>query len=134
MRFRIKKNNDGSIYTILVAGEMDDDGSWDVLQVAQTMLGMPHCKELIIDLQAAIVDEDFSVFNSDTLVAVFEEGLLKKDCTLTIRFNETEEVRFTSDQLPLEIPPVFTSVTIDEAKFFGKAMKWLGQEARLLVN
>lgn len=134
MRFRINKNNEGSIYTIIVSGEMDDDGSWDVLQVAQTMLGMPRCRELIIDLQAAVHDEEYSIFNSDTLVSVFEEGLLNKDCSLVVRFSEKEEIRFSSDQLPFENLPVFTNVTIDEAKFFGKAMKWLGQEVRLLVN
>ncbi len=40
MRFRIRKNEDGSVYTIVVSGEMDDESGWDLLQVAQVMLAM----------------------------------------------------------------------------------------------
>ena len=33
MRFRIRKNEHGSVYTIVVSGEMDDESGWDLLQV-----------------------------------------------------------------------------------------------------
>lgn len=133
MRFRIRKNIKDAVYSIVVAGEMDDNDAWDILQIAQTMLSMPHCRELIIDLQETVLEEEFSIFNSDTLVSVFEEGLMNKDCALVVRFNEQEEIRFSSDQSPLE-RPAYTSVSLDEAKFFSRAMQWLGKEARLLVN
>jgi hypothetical protein len=134
MRFRIKKNNDGKTYSILVSGEMDDNAGWDILQIAQTMLNMPHCKELIVDLRSAVIDEELSVLNTDTLVSVFEEGLLKKDSTLRVRFRDDSEIRLCSDQLPLEQTVSYTNVSIDEAKFYGRAMKWLEQEARFLAN
>jgi hypothetical protein len=134
MRFRIKKNDDGTTYSIIVSGVMDDDAGWDILQIAQTMLNMPHCTELIIDLRSAVIDEDLSVLNTDTLASVFEEGLLKKDSTLLVRFLDDSEIRLCSDQLPLEPTVYYTNVTIDEAKFYGRAMKWLEQEARLLAN
>jgi hypothetical protein len=134
MRFRIRKSNDGLVYSIVISGEMDDEDGWDVLQIAQTMLSMPHCKELVIDLQAAVIDEEVSVFNSDTLVSVFEEGLCSKDSAVVVRYREDDEIRMCSDQLPLEASPVFVSVSINDAKLCGKAMKWLEQEARFLAN
>jgi hypothetical protein len=134
MRFRIRKDHDGTAYTIVVSGEMDDDAGWDILQIAQTMLNMPHCKELIIDLSSAVIDEDISVLNTDTLVSVFEEGLLKKDSTLLLRFHDESEIRLSSDQLPLEPTECYANVSMDEAKFYGRAMKWLEQEVRFLAN
>mgnify|MGYP001102021386 CR=1 FL=1 len=134
MRFRILKSTDGLVYSIVVSGEMDDDAGWDILQVAQAMLGMPHCRELIIDLRSAAIDEELSVLNTDTLVSVFEESLLLKDSTLVVRFLDDSEIRLCSDQLPLEPFIAYANVSIDEAKFYGKAMKWLEQEARLLTN
>ncbi len=134
MRFRITKNNEGSVYSMIVSGEMDDDAGWDVLQIAQTMLNMPHCTELIIDLRSAMMDGDFSLFNTDTLVSVFEEGLLRKDCALVIRCGDDHEIRLCSDQLLLEPPDQFTNVGINEAKFYGRVMKWLEQEARFMIN
>jgi hypothetical protein len=128
------KNNDGTVYTVVVSGELDDDAGWDLLQIAQTMLLMPHCRELIVDLRAATLDEDLSVLNTDTLASVFEEGLLLKDSTLTLRFRDDSEIRLCSDQLPLEPVVSYANVSLDEAKFYGKAMKWLEQEARLLAN
>ncbi len=134
MRFRIKKENDGTVYSIVVSGEVDDDAGWDILQIAQTMLNMPHCRELIIDLRSAVIDDELSVLNTDTLVSVFEEGLLKKDSTLLVRFLDDSEIRLCSDQLPLEPAICYTNVSIDEAKFYGRAMKWLEQEARFWAN
>jgi len=134
MRFRIMKSTDGLVYSIIVSGEMDDDAGWDILQVAQAMLSMPHCRELIIDLRSAEIDEELSVLNTDTLVSVFEESLLLKDSTLVVRFLDDSEIRLCSDQLPLEPFTAYANVSIDEAKFYGKAMKWLEQEARLLTN
>lgn len=134
MRFRIRKDNDKTTYSIIVSGEMDDDAGWDILQIAQTMLNMTHCRELVIDLRSAVIDEDLSVLNTDTLVSVFEEGLLKKDSTLLVRFNDESEIRLSSDQLPLEPMLCYANVSIDEAKFYGRAMKWLEQEARFLAN
>lgn len=134
MRFRIMKNSDGLVYSIVVSGEIDDDAGWDILQVAQAMLSMPRCRELIIDLRSAEIDEELSVLNTDTLVSVFEEGMLLKDSTLVVRFLDDSEIRLCSDQLPLEPITAYANVSIDEAKFYGKAMKWLEQEARLLTN
>jgi len=134
MRFRITKNNDGSTYSIVVSGNMDEDAGWDILQIAQTMLNMPRCKELTIDVRSALIYEDLSVFNTDTLASVFEEGLLRKDCALVVLYRNNNEIRLCSDQLPLESPPGFANVSINEAKFFGRAMKWLELEARLLIN
>jgi len=134
MRFRIRKDNDKTAYSIIVSGEMDDDAGWDILQIAQTMLNMPHCRELVIDLRSAVIDEELSVLNTDTLVSVFEEGLLKKDSTLLVRFHDESEIRLSSDQLPLEPMLCYANVSIDEAKFYGRAMKWLEQEARFLAN
>ncbi|MBV5316542.1 MAG: hypothetical protein JZU50_01925 [Desulfobulbaceae bacterium] len=134
MRFRITKNNEGSIYSMIVSGEIDDDAGWDVLQIAQTMLNMPHCTELIIDLRSAMIDEDVTIFNTDTLVSVFEEGLLRKDSTLVIRCFDDHEIRLSSDQQLLETPEKFTNVGINEAKFYGRVMKWLEKEARFMIN
>jgi hypothetical protein len=134
MRFRITKNNEGSVYSIVVSGELDDDGGWDILQIAQTMLNMPHCRELIIDVRSAMIDDELSVFNTDNLTSVFEENLLRKDSALVVRFRDESEICLCSDQLPLEEPPAFVNVSINEAKFFGRAMKWVEQEARFLVH
>ncbi|ADW17694.1 hypothetical protein Despr_1540 [Desulfobulbus propionicus DSM 2032] len=134
MRFRISKQNDGTAYSIVVTGELTDDTAWDILQIAQTMLGMAQCRELVIDLRSAVLDEELSVFNTDILVSVFEEGLLKKDSSLVLRFRDESEIRLCSDQLPLEARPLFANVPLDEAKFYGRALKWLEQEARFLVN
>lgn len=134
MRFRIMKMNDGTAYAIVVSGELNDDAGWDLLQIAQTMLHMPHCTHLLIDLRAALIDEELTVFNSDTLVSVFQEGLLRKDSTLTIRLRDDSEISLCSDQLPLEANVSYASVRLDEAKMYGKAMRWLEQEARLLAT
>ena len=40
MRFRISKNQDGTVRTIIVSGAMDEESGWDLLQVAQIMLAM----------------------------------------------------------------------------------------------
>ena len=134
MRFRITKNNAGSIYSIVVSGEVDDDAGWDILQIAQTMLNMPHCRELIIDLRSTLIEDGLSVFNTDTLASVFEEGLLKKDSALVIRYLDDYEIRLCSDQLPLEPSSGYAYVNINEAKFYGQAMKWIEREARFLLN
>ena len=134
MRFRITKNNEGSVYSIVVSGELDDDGGWDILQIAQAMLNMAHCRELIIDVRSAMIDDELSVFNTDTLTSVFEENLLRKDSALVVRFRDESEICLCSDQLPFEEPPAFVNVSINEAKFFGRAMKWVEQEARFLVH
>jgi hypothetical protein len=134
MRFRITKNKEGTTYTIVVSGEMNDDSCWDLLQVAQTMLHIPHCLELIVDLRAADIDDDVSVLNTDTLLSVFEEGLMLKDSALTLRLSEDNEIRFNSDQLPLKPTHLYENVQMDAAKVYIRAMKWLEQEARLLAN
>ena len=134
MRFRIKKEKDGSAYSIVVSGLVDDDGGWDIMQIAQTMLNMTTCRKLTIDLRTAVLDEGLSVFTTDTLLAVFEEGLLDKDAALVIRHCHDSEIRLYSDQLPLQPTAGFVNVRIEEAKFFGRAMKWLEQEARILVH
>ncbi|WP_028319459.1 hypothetical protein [Desulfobulbus elongatus] len=134
MRFRITKKHDGSVYSIVVSGEIDDDAGWDLLQIAQTMVRMPHCRELVLDLRGAMIDDDVSVFNTDTLVSVFEEGLLHKDSTLVVRFRDDSEIRLCSDQLPLEPAQPYANVRLDEAKLYGKAMKSLEQEAKLLTH
>ena len=134
MRFRITKNQEGTTYSIVVSGEINDDSCWDLLQVAQTMLHMPRCRELIIDMRAADIDDEVSVFNTDTLVSVFEEGLLLKDSALTLRLRDGHEIRFSSDQLPLKPMHSYENVPMDDAKVYIRAMKWLAQEARLLAN
>jgi len=134
MRFRITKNNDGSVYAIVVSGEMDDDAGWDILQIGQTMLSMPHCTELLIDLRSALISEDFSVFTTDTLLAVFEGGLMQKDRTLVIRCADDQEIRLCSDQ-QLLVPVVDSaSVVSNEARFYSRVMKWLEQESRFMIN
>jgi len=134
MRFRIKENNDGSAYAIVVFGVMDDAAGCDILQVAQAMLNRPRCTELMIDLRSALIKENFSVFNTDTLVSVFEEGLLKKDSVLIIRYRNDHEIRFSSDQLPLALISAGTRKRLNEARFFSKVMRWLDQEARFMIN
>ncbi|WP_310601338.1 hypothetical protein [Desulfobulbus sp.] len=134
MRFRIVKESDGEVYLIVVSGEVDEDSGWDLLQVAQTMMLMPHCRELVIDLRGARIEDDLSTFSTDTLVSVFEENLLDKDSALVIRFGDNDEIRLCSDQLPLEPMQPYVNVRLDEAKMYGRAMQWLEQEARLLVN
>jgi hypothetical protein len=134
MRFRIKKNNDGSAYAIIVFGVMDDAAGCDILQVAQTMLNRPHCTELMIDFRSAMLKEDLSVFNTDTLTSVFEEAMLKKDSVLIIRYHNDYEIRFSSDQLPLQPISALARKSLDEAEFFSKVMRWLDQEARFMIN
>jgi hypothetical protein len=134
MRFRIRKNNEGTVYSIVVSGGLDDDAGWDIFQVAQTMLNMDHCRELVIDLRSAVIDEELSVLNTDTLASVFEEVLLKKDSTLFIRFRDDSEIRLCSDQLPLKPTLSYVDVRMDEAKFYGRAMKWIEQEARFFAH
>ena len=101
MRLRIKKNSDGSVFTVVVTGAMDDSQAWDMLLVAQTMLGMARCRELVLDLRDAFVDEEVTVFNTDTLMSVFEEALCLKDRTVVIYQPSEGEIRISSDQLPL---------------------------------
>lgn len=134
MRLRIKKNSDGSVFTVVVTGAMDDSQAWDMLLVAQTMLGMARCRELVLDLRDAFVDEEVTVFNTDTLMSVFEEALCLKDRTVVIYQPNEGEIRISSDQLPLAATPVYANVSVDEAKFFGRALKWIEQEARFLPN
>ena len=134
MRFRISKNQDGTVRTIIVSGAMDEESGWDLLQVAQIMLAMERCRELVVDLQAAVIDEEVTVFNSDTLVSVFEERLCAKDCAVVFRCAEGNEIRMQSGLSPLPTPPAFTSVSLGEARFYGRAMRWLEQEARLLAT
>ncbi|MBM9535833.1 hypothetical protein [Desulfobulbus alkaliphilus] len=134
MRFRIRKGKDCSVYTIIVSGLVDEDAGWDIMQIAQTMLSMTRCRKLIIDLRMALLDEGLSVFTSDTLLAVFEEGLLSKDAALIIRHRYDSEIRLCSDQLPLQPTGGFINVQINEAKFLARAMKWLEQEARMLAH
>ena len=133
MRFRISKNQDGTVRTIIVSGAMDEESGWDLLQVAQIMLAMERCRELVVDLQAAVIDEEVTVFNSDTLVSVFEERLCAKDCAVVFRCADGNEIRMQSGLSPLPTPHAFTSVSLGEARFYGRAMRWLEQEARLLA-
>ncbi len=134
MRFRISKNQDGTVRTIIVSGAMDEESGWDLLQVAQIMLAMERCRELVVDLQAAVIDEEVTVFNSDTLVSVFEERLCAKDCAVVFRCADGNEIRMQSGLSPLPTMPAFTSVSLGEARFYGRAMRWLEQEARLLAT
>ena len=133
MRFRIRKDQDGSRYTITVSGEMDDESGWDLLQVAQIMLAMARCRHLVVDLQAAIIDEEVTVFNSDTLVSVFEERMFTKDCTVVFRCPDGNEISMRSGQAPLASAPAFTNVSLQEARRYGRALRWLAEEARLLA-
>ena len=133
MRFRIRKNEHGSVYTIVVSGEMEDESGWDLLQVAQVMLAMPRCRELVVDLQAAIIDEEVTVFNSDTLVSVFEERMFTKDCTVVFRCADGNEICISSGREPLEMAPAFANVSLQEARRYGRALRWLAQEARMLA-
>lgn len=134
MRFRISKNQEGTVRTIIVSGAMDEESGWDLLQVAQIMLAMERCRELVVDLQAAVIDEEVTVFNSDTLVSVFEERMFTKDCTVVFRCADGNEIRMQSGLSPLPTPHAFTSVSLGEARFYGRAMRWLEQEARLLAT
>ncbi len=134
MRFRVAKNNDGSVYSIVVSGILDEDAGWDLLQISQVMLSMPHCSELVIDLRSALIYDDLSVFTTDILASALEESLMKKDSSIIVRYHDNHEIQLYSDQLPLKPSTDFTNVSLDQAKFFGKAMKWLEQEARLLAN
>ena len=134
MRFRISKNQDGTVRTIIVSGAMDEESGWDLLQVAQIMLAMERCRELVVDLQAAVIDEEVTVFNSDTLVSVFEERLCAKDCAVVFRCADGNEIRMQSGLSPLPTMPAFTSVSLGEARFYGRAMRWLEQEARQLAT
>ena len=133
MRFRISKNQDGTVRTIIVSGAMDEESGWDLLQVAQIMLAMERCRELVVDLQAAVIDEEVTVFNSDTLVSVFEERLCAKDCAVVFRCADGNEIRMQSGLSPLPTPHAFTSVSLGEALFYGRAMRLIEQYARLLA-
>jgi anti-anti-sigma regulatory factor len=134
MRFRIKKDNDGSIYFIVVSGEMDDEAAGEILQIAHIMLSRPLCRELVIDLRSVLIDDDLTVFTTDSLVSVFEEALLRKDSTLVVRFCDNSEIRLSSDQLPLTQPANVVDVSNTEAKFFSKPRKWMKSGARFLIN
>lgn len=134
MRFRITKNNDGSVYVIVVSGEVDDEAGWDILQIGQTMLSMPHCTELVIDLRSALIDEEFSVFTTDTLLAVFEGGLMQKDRTLVIQCSDDQEIRLCSDQQLLSPAVATVSPGGTEARFYSRVMKWLERESRFMIN
>lgn len=134
MRFRIKQNDDGSACAIAVFGVMDDAAGCDILQVAQTMLNRSGCTELLIDLSSALLKEDLSVFNTDTLTSVFEGVLLNKDSVLIIRYHNDHEIRFSSDQQPLQPLSAMTRKRLDEAEFFNKVMQWPDQEARFRIN
>ena len=134
MRFRIRKSKNGSDCTIVVTDEMDKDAGWDVLAVAQTMLNLPLCTELILDFRSVVIVEELSMFHLDTLAAVFEEGLLQKDSAVVIRYREDKEIRFCSDQRLLEPSAVFAPMSVNEARFFGRPMDWLAPDPRFLVN
>lgn len=134
MRFKITKNNKGTTCSIVVCGEMDEEAGWDILQIAQTMLSLPHCSELIIDVRSALIPEDFAVFTTDTLLSVFEMTLLAKDSAVVIRYRHNNEIRLCSDQLPFEPPARFAGVSNNEAKILGRAIKWLQFETHLVIN
>ena len=134
MRFRIAKEHDGEVFLIVVSGKIDEDCGWDLLQIAQTMMYMPHCRELVIDLRGAKIVDELSTFSTDTLVSVFEENLLSKDSAVVIQFGDSDEIRLCSDQLPLEPVQPYVNVRLNEVKMYCRAMQWLGQEARLLIN
>lgn len=134
MRFRIRKNSDGAVFTVVVGGAMDEGDAWDVLLVAQTMLSMARCRELVLDLRDASIDDEVTVFNTDTLMSVFEEGLCQKDRTVVLRHPGDKEIRISSDQLPLAVNQEYAEVSVGEAKFFSRALQWLEQEARFLPN
>ncbi|MDX9835343.1 MAG: hypothetical protein RBT36_09060 [Desulfobulbus sp.] len=133
MRFRIKKSQDGVVRTIVVSGTVDEESGWDLLQIAQIMLAMPSCQKLVVDLQGAIIDEEVTVLNSDTLVSVFEERLFVKNCTVVFRYRDGNEIHMQSGLSPLLNPPVFVSVPLGDARLYGRAMRWIEQEARLLA-
>ncbi|MDY0390212.1 hypothetical protein [Desulfobulbus oligotrophicus] len=134
MRFRINKHQEERAYSIVVSGEVNDDSSWDLLMIAQAMLSMPSCQELIIDLRGATIDDDVSGLNTDTLVSVFEEGLLLKNRMLTVRIHDDHEFCFYSDEKPTAQTYHYADVRLDTAKMYCKAMRWLEQEARLLTH
>jgi len=134
MRFRIVKEKGGEVFLIVVSGEIDEDSGWDLLQVAQTMMLMPNCRELVIDLLGAKIEDELSIFSTDTLASVFEENLLDKDSALVIRFGDNDEIRLCSGQMPLEPVQPYVNVRLDEAKMYGRAMQWLEREVRLLIN
>ena len=134
MRFRIVKEKGGEVFLIVVFGEIDEDSGWDLLQVAQTMMLMPHCRELVIDVRGARTEDELSIFSIDTLISVFEENLLEKDSALVVRFGDSDEIRLCSGQMTLESVQPYVNVRLDEAKTYGRAMQWLEQEARLLAN
>ena len=134
MRFRIRKNEDNTVFTMVVGGTMNEGNAWDMLLVAQTMLGMARCRELVLDLRGAVIEDEVTVFNTDTLMSVFEEGLCQQDRTVVLRHPGDQEIRISSDQLPLTASQEYEAVSVSEAKFFGRALQWLEQEARFLPN
>lgn len=134
MRFRISKNHEAQVYTIMVSGEMNDDGGWDILQIAQTMLHLPNCQTLVIDLCNTLIDEEVTVLNLDILVSVFEEAVSMQDNTLIVRYRHDREIRCTADELTLGPRIPYYNVPLDEAKLCSRAMQWLGQEACLLAH
>lgn len=134
MRFRISKHHETQVYTIMVRGEMNDDGGWDILQIAQTILHLPNCQTLVIDLCDTLIDEEVTVLNLDILVSVFEEAVSIQDTTLIVRYRHDREIRLTADALTLGPRMPYYNVPLGEAKLCSRAMQWLGQEASLLVH
>ena len=134
MRFRITKSNDGTVYSMVVTGKIDDEAGWDILQIAQTMLHRPLCKELIIDVRSAQIDSDLSVFATDTLASVFEEGLWQKDSALVVRYADDGEIRLRSDQLLLTSSQDRAHADNREEKYFNRTLRWLEQGARSVNN
>lgn len=134
MRFRIAKDHNGQTYAIIVSGTLDDGGAWDILQIAQTMLSRPNCKELIIDLRPAEIDDDLTALNTEALASLFEESLMRKDSSLVVRFRDDSEIRLCSDQLPLMRLQPHPAFQFTEARYFGGIMPWFKQESRQLVH
>ena len=129
MRFRIRKNEDGSVYTIVVSGEMDDESGWDLLRVAQVMLAMPAAGNWWWTCRRAIIDGDRVQLRHP---GVGVRGAdVHQDCTVVFRCAEGNEICISSGREPLEMAPAFANVSLQEAGATARALRWLARSRML---
>ena len=52
---------------------------------------------------------------------------------MVFRCADGNEICISSGREPLEMAPAFANVSLQEARRYGRALRWLAQEARMLA-
>ena len=92
-------------------------------------------RALVRDPEVLLLDEPTSNMDTDSELMLQKRLFsVMQDRTVVLRHPGDQEIRISSDQLPLTASQEYEAVSVSEAKFFGRALQWLEQEARFLPN